>query len=121
MAEKKVKPRGLGRGLSALMADVVIASDAAGTTRNDIGVPIERLVANPNQPRRNFGQAELEDLATSIRAKGILQPLIVRKADGGKFEIVAGERRWRAAQLAQLHDVPVIVRDYDDKIGRAHV
>ena len=114
MVEKKVKPRGLGRGLSALMADVVVPEATAGASRGDIRVPTERLVANPNQPRRSFGQAELEDLAASIREKGILQPLIVRATDGGKYEIVAGERRWRAAQLAQLHQVPVLVREFDD-------
>jgi ParB family transcriptional regulator, chromosome partitioning protein len=114
MVEKKAKPRGLGRGLSALMADVVVPESTAGESRSDIRVPTERLVANPNQPRRSFGLAELEDLAASIREKGILQPLIVRATDGGKYEIVAGERRWRAAQLAQLHQVPVLVREFDD-------
>jgi len=113
MANKKNKPRGLGRGLSALMADVTPQS-TTGTSRGDIQVPTERLVANPNQPRRSFAQGDLEDLAASIREKGILQPLIVREAGGGKYEIVAGERRWRAAQLAQLHQVPVLVRDFDD-------
>lgn len=117
MADKKAKPRGLGRGLSALMADVTIESDgnvAAGAARADYQVPIERLVANPNQPRRRFAQEELNDLAASIREKGVLQPLLVRVIDGEKYEIVAGERRWRAAQQAQLHKVPVLVRDFDD-------
>jgi ParB family transcriptional regulator, chromosome partitioning protein len=113
MASKKTKPRGLGRGLSALMADVTPQA-TTGTPRRDIQVPTERLVANPNQPRRSFGQGDLEDLAASIREKGILQPLIVRATGGGNYEIVAGERRWRAAQLAQLHQVPVLVRDFDD-------
>lgn len=114
MVEKKPKPRGLGRGLSALMADVTVAPEGAGMPRGDTRVPIERLVANPNQPRRSFGQSDLNDLAASIREKGILQPLIVRVVDGGKYEIVAGERRWRAAQLAQLHQIPVVVREFDD-------
>lgn len=115
MVEKKAKPRGLGRGLSALMADVSVASESVtGATRGEMKVPIERLVANPNQPRRSFVERDLEDLAASIREKGILQPLIVRSIDGGKLEIVAGERRWRAAQLAQLHHVPVLVREFDD-------
>ncbi len=114
MADKRSKPRGLGRGLSALMADVAptVAVTAAG--QGDIRVPIERLIANPNQPRRSFDQSELENLAASIGEKGILQPLIVRSVDGGKYEIVAGERRWRAAQMAQIHQVPVLVRDFDD-------
>jgi len=114
MSDKKSRPRGLGRGLSALMADVASPVVTSGTTQNDAQVPIERLVANPNQPRRSFPQSDLEDLAASIREKGILQPLIVRMIDGGKYEIVAGERRWRAAQMAQLHQIPVLVRDFDD-------
>lgn len=116
MNEKSAKPRGLGRGLSALMADVhpqaPVASDT-GAPRSDRTVPIERLAANPDQPRRRFDEADLSDLAASIREKGVLQPLIVRPK-GDKFEIVAGERRWRAAQLAQLHEMPVIVRDFND-------
>ncbi len=114
--EKKNKPRGLGRGLSALMADVTPESSSeSGRSRSvDIMVPIEKLFANPNQPRRVFGQEQLDDLAASIREKGILQPLIVRPMNGGNFEIVAGERRWRAAQQAQLHEVPVLVREFDD-------
>ncbi len=117
MASKNSKPRGLGRGLSALMADV---SQEAGvqepsvSRRPDQTVPIEKLKANPNQPRRTFNQGDLDDLAASIKEKGILQPLIVRPIEGGDYEIVAGERRWRAAQISQLHDVPVLVRELDD-------
>jgi ParB family transcriptional regulator, chromosome partitioning protein len=117
MADKKPKTRGLGRGLSALMADVTaVPADAgpASGARSDIVVPIERISANPEQPRRRFDQAELDDLAASIREKGVIQPLIVRERDPGNYEIVAGERRWRAAQQAQLHELPVLVRDYDD-------
>lgn len=114
MVDKKIKPRGLGRGLSALMADVTAAPAGAGGQSGDIRVPIERLVANPNQPRRSFDQGDLDDLAASIREKGVLQPLIVRAVDGKKYEIVAGERRWRAAQLAKLHQIPVLVREFDD-------
>lgn len=113
MSERKAERRGLGRGLSALMADVHLAPNEA-KRRPDLNVPIDRVVPNPGQPRRDFSQAALDDLAASIREKGILQPLIVREREGGLFEIVAGERRWRAAQLAQLHDVPVLVRDLDD-------
>ncbi len=117
MADKKAKPRGLGRGLSALMADVTADAERtvdSGPGRADFQVPIEQLVANPNQPRRSFGQEELDDLTASVREKGILQPLIVRRIKDNKYEIVAGERRWRAAQQAQLHKVPVLVREYDD-------
>ncbi|NDW46418.1 ParB/RepB/Spo0J family partition protein [Ruegeria sp. PrR005] len=111
------KPRGLGRGLSALMADVTQSTEAQAADaarRPDRTVPIEKLRANPNQPRRTFTQDALNELSASIKEKGILQPLIVRPVDGGMYEIVAGERRWRAAQLAQLHDVPVLVRELDD-------
>ncbi|MBZ0122673.1 MAG: ParB/RepB/Spo0J family partition protein, partial [Roseovarius sp.] len=117
MTSKKPK-RGLGRGLSALMADVSEGQDRdEGAPRQpDRTVPIERIVPNPDQPRRAFDTAALEDLAASIREKGIIQPLIVRPSPraGGQFEIVAGERRWRAAQMARLHAVPVLVRDLDD-------
>lgn len=111
------KPRGLGRGLSALMSDVVPEENADGSAarrRPDLQVPTEKLVANPNQPRRRFTPEALEELTNSVREKGIIQPLIVRPRDGGLYEIVAGERRWRAAQAAQLHEVPVLVRDFDD-------
>lgn len=115
MADNKTKPRGLGRGLSALMADVKPEPEATATPRRpDMMVPIEQLSANPDQPRRTFDQQDLEDLANSIREKGIIQPLIVRPMGEGQYQIVAGERRWRAAQLAQLHEIPVLVRELDD-------
>lgn len=114
--KKKVERRGLGRGLSALMADV--APEAApGTPRQaERTLPIEQVAPNPDQPRRSFAEAALAELADSIRVKGIIQPLIVRPnpRQDGAFEIVAGERRWRAAQIAQLHEVPAIVRDFND-------
>jgi ParB family transcriptional regulator, chromosome partitioning protein len=113
MTDKKVKPRGLGRGLSALMSDVT-ADPAVSASGADLSVPIERVIANPNQPRRDFDQADLDDLTASIRRNGILQPLIVRRVGTAQYEIVAGERRWRAAQSAQLHEIPVLVRDYND-------
>lgn len=122
MAENKNKEqrRGLGRGLSALMADVEVnppaVSPDASAPRSDREVPIESILANPNQPRRQFTHEQLTELADSIRAKGVIQPLIVRvhPDDETKYEIVAGERRWRAAQMAQLHTLPVVVRDFDD-------
>ncbi len=116
--DKKPERRGLGRGLSALMADVPAATttDEAPqrTAMPDRMIPVEQLRPNPDQPRRTFTQEQLSELASSIEEKGIIQPLIVRPIDGGMFEIVAGERRWRAAQMAQLHEVPVVVRDYND-------
>jgi ParB family chromosome partitioning protein len=100
--------------LSALMSDVTADSGADGTPkRPDLVVPIERVRPNPDQPRRFFAEEALLELASSIAEKGIIQPLIVRQV-GENYEIVAGERRWRAAQKAKLHEVPVIVRDYDD-------
>ncbi|WP_299421785.1 ParB/RepB/Spo0J family partition protein [uncultured Shimia sp.] len=117
MADKK-KQRGLGRGLSALMADVTEDTSrpdaGAAPRRADLVVPIERIEPNPDQPRRDFTPEQLDDLANSIREKGVIQPLIVRKKPGDRYEIVAGERRWRASQMAQLHELPVIVREYDD-------
>ncbi|OUS37849.1 chromosome partitioning protein ParB [Rhodobacterales bacterium 56_14_T64] len=117
MANTKGKPRGLGRGLSALMADVnpeQIAAVERSPRNTEVFVPIEKVMANPEQPRRQFVQVDLDDLTASIKEKGVLQPLIVRPRDGGMYEIVAGERRWRASQAAQLHEVPVLIRDYSD-------
>jgi ParB family transcriptional regulator, chromosome partitioning protein len=116
MADKRNERRGLGRGLSALMADVGVG-EAQGAPmaprRPDQALPIESLAPNPDQPRRDFDPDALQELAASIREKGVIQPLIVRPRGAG-YEIVAGERRWRAAQLAQLHEVPVLVRDLSD-------
>ncbi|MGR3761262.1 ParB/RepB/Spo0J family partition protein [Roseobacteraceae bacterium NS-SX3] len=117
MADKKMKPRGLGRGLSALMADVnpePVSTETKAPRNAETLVPIEKVRANPEQPRRQFLQEDLDDLTASIKEKGVLQPLIVRPRDGGMYEIVAGERRWRAAQAAKLHEVPVLIRDYSD-------
>lgn len=114
MADEKSR-RPMGRGLSALMADVgVVAGDAVPVS--DRLVPIERLHPNPGQPRRSFDPDQLADLSRSIAKKGVLQPLIVRpsRTSDGAYEIVAGERRWRASQAANLHEIPVIIRDFDD-------
>ncbi len=117
MAGKRHERRGLGRGLSALMSDVAAdtapASEGGSATRAEQIVPIEKIAPNPDQPRRDFPAQDMDDLAASIKEKGVIQPLIVRvKSDG--YEIVAGERRWRAAQMAKLHELPVIIRDYTD-------
>lgn len=120
---RSTEKRGLGRGLSALMADIDAGGEAATptgaappSTRPDRTLPIEDLRANPDQPRRMFRDEELRELAQSIEEHGIIQPLIVRPdpTDAARFQIVAGERRWRAAQMAKLHDVPVVVRDFDE-------
>lgn len=118
MSEKKPERRGLGRGLSALMADVQLPAAETETAprRRDQVVPIEKVIPNPDQPRRSFSPEALEELRASIAEKGIIQPLIVRRhpKNDELYEIVAGERRWRAAQLANLHELPVIVRDFTD-------
>ncbi len=112
--------------MSALLGDTSAAADRSegisiaverGTdVARSLEQPIDLLIRNPDQPRRLFSEAEINDLAASIREKGVLQPLLVRPAPGqpGKYQIVAGERRWRAAQKAGLHSVPVIIRDLND-------
>ena len=120
MVERKGKSRGLGRGLSSLMGD--INNDPISSSANSENqtleklVPVEKIYPNPNQPRKTFQEEKLIELANSIKTKGVVQPLIVRKKQGTKesFEIVAGERRWRAAQRAQIHELPVIVREFTD-------
>ncbi|CTQ49182.1 ParB/RepB/Spo0J family partition protein [Jannaschia donghaensis] len=109
--------RAMRRGLSALMADVGVSPTDLGTSvAPDQQIPIERIRPNPDQPRRTFNEDDLSDLAASISQKGIIQPLIVRPDPGmpGQYQIVAGERRWRAAQRAGLHEVPVVHRELDD-------
>lgn len=119
MASKRER-KGLGRGLSALMADIEPQTQEPDTakpaTATERFIDIDLISANPDQPRRSFSEDALEELASSIREKGIIQPLILRPdpADGARYQIVAGERRWRAAQRAQRHDVPAIVREFDD-------
>lgn len=117
MTDNKLAKRGLGRGLSALMADLDLdGPPEAKSVKDRTLVPIEQIIANPDQPRRSFDPAALQELADSLRQRGVLQPLIVRKhpGDDSLYQIVAGERRWRAAQMAQLHELPVIVRDMSD-------
>lgn len=109
--------RGLGRGLSALLGEAEGAPQAAaadaGSARE---IPIELIRRNPDQPRRVFAEAEIEELAASIREKGVLQPVLVRPAPDakGEYQLVAGERRWRASQKAGLRTMPALVRDLDD-------
>jgi len=102
-----------------LMADVQPepeATNAPVESRSDRKVPVEKLHANPDQPRRTFTPEDLQSLSDSIAEKGVIQPLIVRKSPrgGDLYEIVAGERRWRASQMAKLHEVPVVIRDFSD-------
>ena len=106
----------LGRGLAALMGDVGAETATPERARNQRRVPIEYVRPNPRNPRRNFSEAELDDLAASIKERGIIQPVVVRSIAGAKdtYEIIAGERRWRAAQRAGLHDVPIVLFEVSD-------
>jgi ParB family transcriptional regulator, chromosome partitioning protein len=116
MAEEAPRSR-LGRGLAALIGDAGDESAAIERARGQRRVPVEFLRPNPRNPRRHFNDMELDELSMSIRAKGILQPILVRAVSGAPdaYEIIAGERRWRAAQRAGLHDVPVLLLEIGDK------
>ncbi|CAK10218.1 ParB/RepB/Spo0J family partition protein [Rhizobium johnstonii] len=112
-----VSKRRLGRGLAALIGemDQPVPVEAERTISADRMIPIEFVSRNPRNPRRFFDDSELHDLASSIRQHGIVQPIVVRTMSRDRYEIIAGERRWRAAQLAGLIEIPVIIRDVDDK------
>jgi ParB family transcriptional regulator, chromosome partitioning protein len=103
------RQRGMGRGLAAILS--VAPREEAEELRQ---VPLELISANPHQPRDNFDEAALVALAESIRSRGVLQPVLVRPLPGGTYELIAGERRWRAAKLAERETVPAIVRHHDD-------
>lgn len=105
------KPKGLGRGLGALIDDFSPPSEQQAVT----SLPLQKVEPNPDQPRRNFDEEQLLTLADSIREHGILQPLAVRAVGEGYYQIIAGERRWRAARIAGLSEVPVVVIEADDK------
>ncbi len=107
------KKRGLGRGLSELLGDV--SAPVPEKSQDSQSLPIEFLQRGKYQPRKDMDPDKLKELSDSIAAQGIIQPIIVRKIDGEKYEIIAGERRWRAAQLAELQDVPVLIKDLDDR------
>lgn len=106
MAERS---KGMGRGLAAILA--AAPSDESEELRQ---LPVELIAPNPNQPRRQFDEEALLALADSIRSRGVIQPVLVRPQAGGRYELVAGERRWRAAQLAELESIPAVVRQHDD-------
>jgi len=109
------RPRGLGRGLSALIGDEVAAVKGEPVTKKDLrSLPVAFLQPGKFQPRMTFDEQPLQELAASIKEKGVLSPILVRPIGPDRYEIVAGERRWRAAQLAKLHDVPVVVRELPD-------
>lgn len=131
-AAKKKSGKGLGRGLDALLGDVPRARKAPKETGQELDqnndgsaekgaprqrqtLPITSLIANPDQPRRIFNDDAIAELSESIKTRGLLQPVLVRPRADGDYEIVAGERRWRAAQKAQLHDIPVLIRELTDE------
>lgn len=123
MAEKQSDKR-LGRGLAALMGEMdkpvtpkAANEDAPKTVASDRFVPIEQVRSSSNNPRRTFNVADLEDLSNSIAEHGIVQPILVRPSGKDSYELIAGERRWRAAQRAGLHEVPIVVRDVDDRVA----
>lgn len=113
-----MKKRGLGRGLDALLGDVPVATKSANTSAQQT-LPIELLQRGKYQPRKDMNAEKLQDLANSIAMQGIVQPIVVRHISPEQYEIVAGERRWRAAQLAGLQDVPVIIKEMDDRTAMA--
>jgi ParB family transcriptional regulator, chromosome partitioning protein len=109
------RPRGLGRGLSALIGDEAAAVKGEPVAKKDTrSLPVAFLQPGRYQPRMSFDEQPLAELAASIREKGVLSPILVRPIGPDRYEIVAGERRWRAAQLAKLHDVPVVIRELPD-------
>lgn len=109
MATKK--PSGLGRGLGALLGEDVLKPESAG----NLYLPISQVESYSNQPRKSFDETALAELADSIREHGIIQPLTVRKLSSGYYQIIAGERRWRAARMAGLTEVPAVVVEADDR------
>lgn len=120
---KAAPRRPLGRGLSALLGDVNRDVPVSGNAQDESGkenvravrmIEISRVAPHPEQPRRHFDEQALLELAESIRTRGIIQPIIVRPVSGDRYQIVAGERRWRAAQKAQLHQIPAIVREFSE-------
>ena len=111
----QVQKRRLGRGLAALIGDDTSEEAVVQDARSLRHVPIELLHPNPNNPRKHFAEEDLESLAKSLKDKGLLQPLVVRPRADGSFEIVAGERRWRASQRAGIHELPVLIRELDDR------
>lgn len=121
----KQKPKGLGRGLGALLGETrreepLVSAGAPEAASGAPGgglavVPVAQITPDPHQPRRHFDEDALEELAASIAQRGVIQPIIVRPAGAGRYQLVAGERRWRAAQKAQVHEIPVLIRELTDR------
>jgi len=117
MVLNNFKNKGLGKGLAALLGESEVKEKEIKQNFNIDKLSIHFLKPNRFQPRKNFDKKQLEELAQSIKVRGIIQPIVVRKSDENTYEIIAGERRWRAAQLAQLHEVPVVKLDVDDALA----
>ena len=120
------KKRGLGRGLDALLGaakagegEGEIAVDDGGTQGGVSSLAVDLIARGRYQPRRDFDPESLQELADSIASQGVLQPIVVRPVDDGRYEIVAGERRWRATQLAGLAEIPVVIREVDEQTAMA--
>ena len=112
-----MKNRGLGRGLDALLSN---EGDNVSSKKETVSViPISNLIPGKFQPRKSFNQDSLKELAESIKAQGIIQPILVRMLSSDQYEIIAGERRWQAAKMAKLEDVPVVVKDISDSTALA--
>ncbi|SFN02488.1 ParB/RepB/Spo0J family partition protein [Dokdonella immobilis] len=122
MAAKK-RGLGLGRGLDALLGGADPETESTTTASASEGelrsLAVASISAGRYQPRRHFDEALLEELAESIKTQGVIEPIIVRSTDAGRFELIAGERRWRASQLAGLTEIPALVRDIDDRTAIA--
>jgi ParB family chromosome partitioning protein len=117
MTPSESKKRGLGRGLGALLPSAPPPPVRELKPRTYFAAGIEDLYPSPEQPRRKFGEAELAELADSIKVHGVIVPLVVRPRREGGYFLIAGERRWRAAQRAGLHDVPVVVQEVDSQVA----
>jgi ParB family chromosome partitioning protein len=122
----KRKPTALGRGLGALLGEtrreeLLVAASRTGADTDGPGgaglalLPVGAIEPHPEQPRRHFDDGALDELAASIAARGVIQPVIVRPFGNGRWQLIAGERRWRAAQRAQLHEIPAIIRDLSER------
>ncbi len=111
-----VKKPGLGRGLDMLLSSATKETDKESELKK---LPVEKITKGKYQPRINIDPDALQDLAESIKAQGLVQPVVVRKIDGGNYELIAGERRWRASQIAGLHTIPAIIRDIPDQAAAA--
>jgi len=112
-----MKNRGLGRGLDALLSNE--ADNVLSKIETTNVMPLSQLTPGKFQPRKNFNQDSLKELAESIKAQGIIQPILVRMTSNNQFEIIAGERRWQAAKIAKLDEVPVVVKDIPDSTALA--